>query len=74
MKLGDVVEQEELEVNTQLTQPDSLINLINTLQNFDLEDLQMTTFVDLRFIAEVSLILHARAQHLHDKRLKRTLQ
>lgn len=77
MKLGDMVDtpdytQEDVEI--QLTQPETLTNLLTTLQNFDLKDLKMTTFPDLRLVIEASAMLAARAQTLHDKRLKRTLQ
>lgn len=78
MKLGDMVDKElsehDVEPNLQLVQPSELTNLLTTLQNFDLKDLQMTTFVDLRFIVETANLLAVRAQVLHDKRLKRTLQ
>lgn len=77
MKLKDMVDQNiktEDEVNQQLIQPDPLVNLLTTLREFDLKDLQMTTFADLRFIIESSSMLAARAQTLHDKRLKKTLQ
>lgn len=77
MKLKDMVDQtitSDEEITQQLVQPDSLINLLTTLKEFDLKDLQMTTFADLRFIIESSSMLAARAQTLHDKRLKKTLQ
>jgi gamma-glutamyltranspeptidase len=77
MKLGDMVDTPSYtdeEIQTQLTQPTTLTNLLTTLKDFDLKDLQMTTFPDLRLIIEASTILAARAQTLHDKRLKRTLQ
>jgi len=75
MLLGDMIlEAYDNEVELQLSPPASLVNLLTTLKDFNLEDLQETSFADLRIITEACMVLAARAQSLHNKRLKRTLE